>query len=314
MIVINILIALCIAVLLYVLFSYIIVSIAYKKQGYDTHVNYDEIIPNDAVDIEITETDVKTEDGFTIHLYETEVEEPLGVVLLLTGINHLSVTQFFGHAKMFAEAGYSSVMMEARAHGKSEGEHITFGVHDVRDVRATVDYIRSRMIYTKLPLTIMGFSMGAATSVNSAALIPDIDALISCASFSRWEDVSTEYIITKGCPAFIAKLLRPCLTVHGRIKFGADFLTHQPEKTIRKLGEKKSLFIHSRGDKTVLLENNNRLRKNYHGHNAIFWRRNIDSHYVTDRKNFMQPWLDVEYKERLLDFLQEVINEKIAYV
>ncbi len=304
--VINIIIALLILILLYILFSYIIVSIAYKKQGYAQHVEYDDVISPDDAGVPIFETDVKTDDGFNIHLYETDVEEPKGVIILLTGITHLSITQFFGHAKMFAEQGYSSVLVEARSHGRSDGKHITFGTHDVRDVQAAVQYIRARMMYQKLPLTIMGFSMGAATAVNAASTIPEIDALIACAPFSRWDYVCTEWITQRGCPEFVATCLRPCVMIHGRIKFGSDFFKYQPVNTLPLLKEKPAFFIHSTGDKTVLFENHNRLRRVYHGHNAIFWKRPIEDHYVTDRKNFMKPWLDVEYKQRLLKFLHEV--------
>ena len=176
----------------------------------------------------------------------------------------------------------------------------------VESVQAAVQYIKARMMYQKLPLTIMGFSLGAATAVNAASTIPEIDALIACAPFSRWDYVCTEWIIQRGCPEFIATCLRPCIMVHGRIKFGSDFFKYQPVNTLPLIKEKPAFFIHSTGDKTVLFENHNRLRRVYHGHNAIFWKRPIEDHYVTDRKNFMKPWLDVEYKQRLLKFLHEV--------
>ncbi|MBQ8626159.1 MAG: alpha/beta hydrolase [Agathobacter sp.] len=312
--VINVIIVLLILILLYVLFSFVIVSIAYKKQGFDKHVEYDEVISPDEVDVPISETDVKTEDGLNIHLYETEVDDPKGVIILLTGITHLSITQFFGHAKMFADAGYVSVLVEARAHGKSDGKHITFGTQDVRDVRAAVKHIKNRLIYKDLPLIIMGFSMGAATAVNSASLIPEIDALISCASFSRWEDVCMERMIREGCPRFIAKCLASCVNIHGFIKFGKDFITHQPVKTIQQIGNKPILMIHSDGDDTVFPVNHNRLKKSYKetndGYNAFFVRRPIQSHYVTSRENFMKPWLDTEYKDLLLGFLDNEVYDE----
>ena len=45
-----------------------------------------------------------------------------GVSSFLSGIHNPSVTAFFGHAKMMADNGYFSLLIEMRSHGRSEGK------------------------------------------------------------------------------------------------------------------------------------------------------------------------------------------------
>ncbi len=65
----------------------------------------------------------------------TLTTEDEAVVLFLSGLQEPSVTAFLGHARMLAERGYASLLLEVRAHGESEGDRIALSFHDHRDVR-----------------------------------------------------------------------------------------------------------------------------------------------------------------------------------
>ncbi len=48
-------------------------------------------------------------------------------VIILSGIENPSVTAFFGYAKMLADNGWDSLLIEMRARNLSEGEKIGLG-------------------------------------------------------------------------------------------------------------------------------------------------------------------------------------------
>ncbi len=76
------------------------------------------------------------QDGLRLGAYEVRVFDPCAVVIFLSGLHHPSVTAFFGHARMLAESGYVSLLLEMRADGESEGDFMALGFHEHRDVRA----------------------------------------------------------------------------------------------------------------------------------------------------------------------------------
>lgn len=96
-----------------------------------------------------------------------------GVVVLLHGIrtNRRSSVH---RAKLFAEAGFSTLLFDLRGHGESPGELITLGCHEADDARAAVAWARRRCPAD--PVAVVGFSLGGAAAVLASPL--DIDALV----------------------------------------------------------------------------------------------------------------------------------------
>src|SRR5207249_7908666 len=80
-------------------------------------------------------------------------------------------------------ASYSFVMMEARAHGASEGAMATYGWLERNDTRGIVEVLESSE--TVGHLYALGESMGAAIALQSAAVEPRIEAVAAESSFSN---------------------------------------------------------------------------------------------------------------------------------
>jgi fermentation-respiration switch protein FrsA (DUF1100 family) len=77
-------------------------------------------------------------------------------------------------ARMFHDAGYTTLLVDLRAHGESTGDSITMGHLERHDVRAAVDYLKRR--HPDLPIAINGWSLGGAAALMASPL--GIDALI----------------------------------------------------------------------------------------------------------------------------------------
>jgi len=247
---------------------------------------------------------VKTEDGLNISAYEVAVDTPKVVIICLSGIHNPSATAYFGHAKVFHEHNFATIILDMRSHGKSDGNKICVGYKEWLDVKAIVKYIKEKPLYENVPIFVFGLSMGAATAINAIGEIPDIDGLISLSAFSSWEEVFYDNM-EKSVPKIIAKIEKPFISLVTYLKFGSNSYTIKPKYEIEKLGNRPALLIHSKDDTQVPYKNFERLLKNAPSHIETFT-RNGDIHFITE--NFENPKEDKEYIEKILQFINKSIN------
>ncbi|MDH6312549.1 dipeptidyl aminopeptidase/acylaminoacyl peptidase [Parabacteroides sp. PFB2-10] len=245
-----------------------------------------------------------TEDGLNISTYEVAVDTPKVVIICLSGIQSPSVTAYFGHAKLFKEQGYSTILIDMRAHGKSDGDKICLGYKEHLDVKAVVQYIQEQPLYTNVPIVVMGFSMGAATAINSIGKIQEIDGLISLSAFSSWEEVFYENM-QKSAPAIISKIEYPFVYLTTLLKYGTSSLI-KPKNEIKKLGSRPALLMHSKEDSQVSYANYERLLK-YAPDNVEEFVREGNTHSITEY--FTEPEKDEEYSDKLLHFIKKYFVE-----
>lgn len=88
------------------------------------------------------------------------------------------------YAPLVWKRGCDVLAIDARYHGDSTGEHATFGVHERRDLVAVVDWLAARLEVPRARIGLMGESMGAAISLQAAALIPELGFVAADSSFS----------------------------------------------------------------------------------------------------------------------------------
>jgi hypothetical protein len=125
---------------------------------------------------------VRGPDGVLLHGWKVRAANPNGSwILAFHGVadNRIGVIM---QAEFLLRAGYNIVMMDARAHGESEGPMATYGWLERNDTRATVD----ALIATEHPLHIfaLGESMGAGIALQSAEVDLRIEAVVAEASFA----------------------------------------------------------------------------------------------------------------------------------
>jgi uncharacterized protein len=158
--------------------------------------------------------DVRAGDGALLRGWKVRSAQPNGNwVLLFHGVadNRIGV---LGQAELLLKAGYSVVMMDARAHGQSEGAMSTYGWLERNDTRAIVDALVSsernffttvQMSSPNLPRTgigavpppmhifALGESMGAGIALQSAAVEPRVEAVVAEASFANLTEAAYDY-------------------------------------------------------------------------------------------------------------------------
>lgn len=191
-------------------------------------------------------------------------------------------------ARVYAGAGFDVLMLDLRAHGGSEGERVTLGYREVRDVRAALAWLEER---GSGEVVLHGWSMGGAT-VLRAAPGSGVTAVVAESAYANLPPLLRERLPeASGLPAFF----NPGIFFMGRRFLGIDAWAVRPEEDARRLSEEgvPCMIIHSRADALVPFEHAEALAKAHP--EATFWRLEDYDHV----KAYTHP----DYRERLLRFL-----------
>jgi uncharacterized protein len=130
-------------------------------------------------------------DGVHLHGWKVRPRAPSGDwVLLFHGVSD-NRTGVLGHAEFLLQHGYSVVMMDARAHGASEGAIATYGWKERYDTVAITNALFASE--TVRHLYALGVSMGGAVALQSAGVEPRIEAVVAESPFSNLREVSYDY-------------------------------------------------------------------------------------------------------------------------
>lgn len=270
-------------------------------QMLDHHIDYIDSYSDEEFGIKAEEHFVTTADGLNIAIYEVKADNPKAVILTLSGIEKPSVKAYMGHAAMFRQNAYSTIMIEMRAHGRSEGERICLGYKETQDVNAALEYVKSN--YDNIPIIIMGLSMGAGVAINSMAEFPELAGLISLSAFSSCEKAFGE-ILEQSIPKFAAAMLKPFLYSATFLRYGSA-VRLKPISSITKLNGRPALLMHTEQDSNVSYANFLRLKAEAPA-NAQLYSFEGDEHFITP--HFLDPENDTRYSSILLNFIDSVIK------
>ena len=128
-------------------------------------------IPTD-LGFQVKEVTFQSEDGITLAGWLAPSQNG-ATIILLHGFGG-NRTGMIWHARQLVDAGYGALMYDERASGESGGTYRSYGWEDTRDVKAAIQFLKSRSAGTKIGA--LGCSMGADIVVYSAALYPEIGA------------------------------------------------------------------------------------------------------------------------------------------
>jgi alpha-beta hydrolase superfamily lysophospholipase len=154
---------------------------------------------------------VPATDGILLGGWKIRPAHPNGDwVLLLHGRSH-NRSVMLPYTEFLLPAGYSVVMMDARAHGNSGGSISTYGQIEIFDMRAIVKNLEDTEKVGHL--FAIGESMGAAVSLQSAAFVPQIEGVVAEASFRNLREVTFDYAGLQQSAILGKTLFRPAAVV-----------------------------------------------------------------------------------------------------
>ena len=121
---------------------------------------------------------------------KANAESSKGVMILIHGIGGCK-EHFLPLSHKLASKGIESVLFDGRAHGKSEGDYVTYGYREKQDISIIVDSILARQ--PESAIGIWGNSLGGAIAIQALELDHRIDFGIIESTFTELDDIVYDY-------------------------------------------------------------------------------------------------------------------------
>lgn len=143
------------------------------------------------------------------------------------------------------EAGFNVLLFDFRAHRRSEGNRMTFGYEERRDVLGVVEFLHPRGIQH---IGLLGFSYGGIVSMLFAAEYSGVEAVISDGGPARMRTAIAARGIEMGLPLWLTKLLAWLIISMTSLRLGVNLFQFEPIRWVGKISPRPILFIHGDHD------------------------------------------------------------------
>ena len=143
-------------------------------------------------ELELKELTIRSFDNLTLYGYLLE-GNPKEVVICVHGYKSSMQEDFADRIEIYRKRGSTVLLLNDRAHGKSEGTYLGFSEHDKRDVARWVDLVNE--MYDDPKIYLHGVSMGGATVIHCAdAGLKNVCGIIDDCGFDSIVSIS-KYLI-----------------------------------------------------------------------------------------------------------------------
>lgn len=240
-----------------------------------------------------------TSDGIVIRGWYTEAGK--GKVVVAVHGYMMNRCEFAPYAQMFFQDGWSTLVFDTRAQGKSGGKRVGLGCDEKLDVEAAVAWVLEREPDARIVL--FGSSMGGIASSLAAAERPqDIEALLLDGAYASLNDAIDgwwEFIGWRG----LSKLLSP-VKYAGMLIVGINPKEVMLQKMLPGFKGKPALLLYGSEDKLIKPESVKELSDGLPGHEVR----------VFEGSDHGQARLDhgPDYRAAVLGFLRKLDHLKEA--
>ena len=204
-----------------------------------------------ALPIPYEDVGVTSADGYRLHgaYYEAKPGAPLEIQV--HGYRSIAIRDFAGGLQNSLTTGHNVLLIDQRAHGKSEGRCLTFGILEREDVLSWIAYSCDRF-GDDCKIVLVGVSMGAATVMMAAelALPKQVVGIVADSGYTSPKEIICNDIRARGLsPTLLYPLLRLGAAVYGRFNLErCDAPSALSKATV------PVLFIHGEDDRFVPCE------------------------------------------------------------
>ncbi|MDD6072103.1 MAG: alpha/beta hydrolase [Clostridiales bacterium] len=202
-------------------------------------------------EIEITpyeEVSILSLEGYRLYGKLFSMKEGAPIIIFFHGYHGVSEWDGYGFFQICKEHGINILMVDERAHGKSEGKVITFGIKERYDCKLWTEYAVKRF-GEQTDIFLAGVSMGAATVVMASELgLPEnVKGILSDCGYSEPAAI---------LKANIKNMRLPVKTIYFLVSLGAKIYGHFDLEEMTSIRAVKDLtvpilFIHGKEDSIV---------------------------------------------------------------
>jgi len=127
-----------------------------------------------------------TSDGLKISSWYIPIKNSKAVIILIHGYKKMNEDKIrlLPHAEYLNSAGYSTILIDLRSFGESEGEKMSLGIQEWKDVEAAYDYVKSLSENKNKKIGFYGKSMGGVTAIITNALTGKGDFVIALTPYA----------------------------------------------------------------------------------------------------------------------------------
>ena len=189
---------------------------------------------------------IKSYDGLKLHAeYIKADKESDRLVIMFHGYRSIAKNDFCCAMPYYSSLGADLLLVDQRAHGRSEGRLITFGVKERFDARDWVEYAKSRFGATK-KIYLSGMSMGSSTVMMASNLVEGVSGIVADCGFTSPKEIiqivaKKQFHLPKWCVAPVGAI--------AKLFCGFDY----SYSTVNSLKDARApiLFIHGSKDDFV---------------------------------------------------------------
>lgn len=203
-------------------------------------------------------------------------------------------------AQRLTNEGYNVLMFDFRNSGDSEGDMTTIGYYEKYDVLSAIEFAKAKF---SSRIGLLGWSMGASSSILAANESDDVHAVIADSPFSDFNNYIGEQLNywTK-----LPNKLSPLVVKTTETFMGFNYSKVSPIKAAKEINkgdlEKAMLLIHGKSDNAISYKNSIEIQKK--NPSADLWLIEGAGHIRGYKKE------KSHYEDRVIEFFNEHIHKK----
>ncbi len=184
--------------------------------------------------LKLIKKDLITSDGIKISSWYIPVKNPKAVVILVHGYKEVNADKIrmLYHAEYLNKAGYSTILIDLRSFGESDGNKVTLGVKEWRDVEAAYDYAKNLPENKNKKIGFLGKSMGGVTSIIVKGIAGKGDFIIALTPYASFNSLFSFQLKQKG---YYLPLFLPFLKLAAFFELGFNYEKYDVLKLIKKI-------------------------------------------------------------------------------
>lgn len=197
-----------------------------------------------------------TEDHLQLSGWYVPPQNESGAALIFVHGLGSNRSALLDQAAMLVEEGYGALLFDLRAHGRSQGTRSSWGLAEVADVQAALQFLQNQPEVNAEKIGIIGHSMGGAIAIRAAAQLPEIRLVVAESVYTNFADNEERLTVSFArLPAWSA----PLVMDWAEWIAGVDSSQLAPQQEVASLSPRPILFIQGGRDKTVHVQNGSTL-------------------------------------------------------
>jgi len=200
----------------------------------------------------------------------------------------------------FLQKEFNLFLFDFRYFGDSQGHMTTVGYHEQKDLKTAIDYLQKKTLPDNTQkfkdIGLMGFSLGGAVAIMTAAKDDRIKAVVSDSAYANLDQMVGEYYRSL---LVLRYPLSKLTNFWAKVFVGISPNEISPEKDAKNL-KIPILLIHSKKDQVIPFENALRIQKalkNNPKSQFFFFEEGVHGGVPVN--------LEKEYQDRVLGFFRQ---------